>query len=123
MTVQWSETMITDICDHLASGKSILEIGALKGYPSAASIYREMHRNEDFATAIARAREAQQDHEADQCVRMADQATAEDWQLVKLRIWARQWRAAKLAPKRYGDRVEQVHSGQIGIREWLTEAN
>ena len=50
------------------------------------------------------AREAQQEYEADYCVEMADEATPENWQLVKLRIWARQWRAAKLAPRRYGDK-------------------
>ena len=47
----------------------------------------------------------------DQCVRMADEATPEDWQVVKMRIWARQWRASKLAPKKYGDKVEQTLVG------------
>ena len=37
---------------------------------------------------------------------MADMATPDDWQVVKLRIWARQWRASKLAPKKYGDKLE-----------------
>jgi hypothetical protein len=36
---------------------------------------------------------------------MADEATAENRQTVRLRIWARQWRAAKLAPKKYGDKT------------------
>lgn len=102
---EWSEELVGDICDHLATGKSLLEIAKLEGYPSAATMYRQMARDPAFATSIARAREAQQDHEADKCIEMADQATAEDWQVVKLRIWARQWRAAKLAPKRYGDKV------------------
>jgi len=35
---------------------------------------------------------AQQKNGAARCVEMADEATLEDWQLVKLRIWARQWR-------------------------------
>ena len=37
---------------------------------------------------------------------MADAATPEDWQVVKLRIWARRWRASKLAPKVYGERID-----------------
>lgn len=114
MTIKWSDELIKDICDHIASGKSMLEVACLQGYPSAASMYRQLARDETFATAIARAREAQQDHEADLCVKMADEATNEDWQVVKLRIWARQWRAAKLAPKKYGDKVLQEHTGKDG---------
>lgn len=112
MTIDWSEDLVTDICDHLSTGKSILEVGNLKGYPSSDSIYRQMHRDAGFAAAIARAREAGQDYEADACVQMADHADAENWQVVKLRIWARQWRAAKLAPKRYGDKVDLNHGGE-----------
>lgn len=106
MTIKWTDELVTDICDHIATGKSMIEIGSLQGYPSSDSMYRQMARDEDFAAAIARAREAQQDHEADACVRMADMATVEDHQVVKLRIWARQWRASKLAPKKYGDKLE-----------------
>jgi hypothetical protein len=32
---------------------------------------------------------------------------------VRLQIWARQWRAAKLAPKVYGDQVHHDVSGEI----------
>jgi hypothetical protein len=59
-----------------------------------------------FAERVSKARAAQQDREIEECVLMADQATPEDWQVVKLRIWARQWRASKLAPKKYGDKLE-----------------
>ena len=51
------------------------------------------------APDIARAREAQQHALVDQTVAMADAATVENWQLVRLQIQARQWRAGKLAPK------------------------
>jgi hypothetical protein len=106
---------MTDICDHLTTGKSLIEISRLEGYPSADSMYRQMARDEDFAARIARAREAGQDHEADAIVDMADKATAEDWQVVKLRMAARQWRAAKLSPKRYGDKVELAHTGKVNV--------
>jgi hypothetical protein len=47
---------------------------------------------------------------------MADKATAEDWQVVKLRIWARQWRASKLAPKKYGEKIDHNHGGGMTIK-------
>jgi hypothetical protein len=40
----------------------------------------------------------------------------------RLRIDARKWLASKMAPKKYGDRVEQAHSGgdkPIGIVNWI----
>lgn len=116
--IQWSEALMTDICDHLTTGKSLIEISRLQGYPSSDSMYRQMAKDPDFAARIARAREAGQDHEADAIVAMADMATAEDWQVVKLRMAARQWRAAKLAPKRYGDKVEV--SGGLEVEERRT---
>lgn len=105
MTIQWSEELMTDICDHLTTGKSLLDVAKLKGYPSADSMYRQMAKDEAFAARIAQARAAGQHHEADMCVKMADDATTENHQVVKLRIWARQWRASKLNPKAYGDKV------------------
>ena len=34
-------------------------------------------------------------------------------------IWAHQWRAAKMRPKRYGDKIDHKHSGSltIGIKQ------
>jgi len=74
-----------------------------------------MAADAEFKTFIARAREAQQHAMIDETVDMADQATPEDWQAVKLRIWARQWRAAKLAPRDYGERITQEHTGSVGF--------
>jgi hypothetical protein len=90
------------------------KICAKKTMPVSSAVYLEMARNAEFRSIIARAREAQQDAEADRIVDMADDATAEDWQVVKLRIWARQWRASKLAPKKYGDRQQLEHTGKDG---------
>jgi terminase small subunit-like protein len=104
--INWTEDLITAICDALTEGFGINEIGAMPGMPSERAIYRHMAKDEAFGRRIARAREAQQEYEADKTVVMADQATPEDWQVVKLRIWARQWRAAKLAPKKYAERVQ-----------------
>jgi len=105
--IVWDERLITRLCDEIAGGRPIREISETENWcPGEASIYRRMAKDEAFRIAIASARAAQQDREVDECVRMADLATPEDWQVVKLRIWARQWRASKLAPKKYGDKLE-----------------
>jgi hypothetical protein len=104
-----------EICDRLSGGEAITEICGPADMPSLHDVYLKMAQNEDFRERIARAREAQQHHEADKCVQMADDATAEDWQVVRLRIWARQWRASKLAPKTYGDKLQTEHSGNLTL--------
>jgi hypothetical protein len=101
--------IVDRISDGLISGLSIRKVCAPDDMPSVSVVYLEMAKNEDFRNAIAHARDLQQDAMVDETVDMADDATVEDWQLVKMQIWARQWRASKLAPKRYGDR--QILSG------------
>jgi hypothetical protein len=72
-----------------------------------------MARDASYFAIIARAREAQQQAIIDATVDMADKATAEDWQVVRLRIWARQWQAAKLAPKQFGERMRHEVEAEV----------
>ena len=51
---------------------------------------------------------------------MADAATEADYNVVKLRIWARQWRASKLAPKKYGDRSDVNVTQTIDVADRIT---
>lgn len=98
-------TVVETLCDRIASGLGVSEVCEASDMPGETTVYIRMANDEAFRSRIARAREAQQEHEIDRTVAMADAATIEDHQVVKLRIWARQWRASKLAPKKYGDRT------------------
>ena len=106
--IEWTEEMKDRIFDLIATGSSIAEIAGTQGFPVQSTFYRKMADDDEFARFIARAREAQQDHEADYCIELADSATPEDYNVKKLQIWARQWRAGKLAPKKYGDKPEII---------------
>lgn len=102
---------LDELCARIAEGRGIKEVCRDEDMPSDTEVFRRMANDEEFAARIARAREAQQEAEAERIVDMADEATHENWQVVKMRIWARQWRAAKLAPKKYGDKVTQTIEG------------
>lgn len=102
----YTEGVLDAICSRMVSGESIRQICDDRDMPSRTAVLQACAANEEFAASIARARELQQDAIADEIVDMADMATVEDHQVVKLRIWARQWRAAKLHPKKYGERVQ-----------------
>jgi hypothetical protein len=106
--------MAHKIAERLAGGESMREISADPNMPASNMIYQAMHLNEAFRSVIARGREAQQEAEIEKTVTIADAATPETVNVAKLRIWARQWRAAKLAPKKYGEKVVQEHTGADG---------
>lgn len=93
---------VARLCDLLVGGMSMGQACAREDCPSKTAVYARMASDDTFRTIIARAREAQQHAMIDDTIDLADSATPGDWQVVKLRIWARQWRAAKLAPKFYG---------------------
>lgn len=97
--------VVEDLLDRIAAGRSILQVCEDVDMPAESTVYLRMARDAEFRSLIAQAREAQQEREADHTVDMADKATNEDWQVVKLRIWARQWRMGKLAPKKYSEKL------------------
>lgn len=108
------EGALQRVCDALIEGLSIKQACKPDNMPRWQEIYLEMQRDEEVRNAIAHAREAQQEVTADDIVDMADLATPDDHNVVKLRIWARQWRAAKLAPKKYGERQSIEVTADIG---------
>lgn len=111
----YANGILMQICDGLSQGLSIKHICEPDTMPHFTEVYREMKKNQDVATAIAQAREAQQDFIADEIIEMADTATPETVNVVKLQIWARQWRAAKLAPKKYGEKQSVEVTADIGV--------
>lgn len=106
------EAAVQRLCDYLAEGMSVTAATAMPDAPSAKEMYIRCARDEEFGKRIARAREYQQAALIDQTLAMADAATPENWQVVRMQIWARQWHAAKLAPKVYGEKI--AHTGGDG---------
>ena len=128
------------ICMMLSEGMSLRQIlkadkaGVL---PAQSTVYEWLLRFPSFSEQYARAREEQADTNADEILDIADEMPPEytdkdgktsldqtyiAWQ--KNRIEARKWTAAKLRPKKYGDRValEGVEGG-AAIKTEDTNAN
>ena len=119
----FSEEKARIICDRLADGESLRSICRDEGMPVLQTVYGWMHTRPSFVEQYLRAREEQAETHADIIVDLSD-ATPETlpvydrdgnvielkldsaWvQWMRQRIEARKWVAAKLRPKRYGDRV------------------
>lgn len=87
-------------------GNSLVKICEGKGMPNRSTIIRWQTTNEDFATRCARAREMQADLMDDKILDVADNSTTETAAADRVKISAYQWRASKLAPKKYGDKLD-----------------
>jgi len=100
----YNEEMADIICDRLSEGESLLAISREKDMPSYSTVLRWLDASEEFRGKYARARDVQQDYLIEEAGEIADRATPETVQVARLRCEQRRWNAAKLAPKKYGDR-------------------
>jgi hypothetical protein len=100
-----------EICRRLAEGESLTAICKDAHMPARSTVSLWVVDNrEGFSDEYARARDQGLDRMADEVMEIADGAS-EDVQRDRLRFDARRWYLSKLAPKRYGDKVTQVHEG------------
>lgn len=107
----YNQETADEICKRLASGESLRGICRDAGMPSEALVRSwAVDDVNGFAAQYARARETQADSLAEEIIEIAD--TEEDPQRARVRVDARKWFASKVAPKRYGDKVDLNVGGQ-----------
>ena len=110
----YSPELTARICERLAVGESLRSICRDDAMPSMASIFLWLSKHPEFSEQYARAREAQAESHADRIVEIADDDTI-DPNHKRIMVDARKWVASKLKPKRYGDKAEVEHKGDVGI--------
>jgi hypothetical protein len=121
------------ICALLAEGLSLRSICRQDGMPAIALVLTWLRDEPAFLIQYTRAREAQADALAEDILEIADDGR-NDWmeredpenpgynfngehiQRSKLRVDARKWLASKMAPKKYGEKVETAHTGAVEVR-------
>ena len=117
------------ICERLAAGESLRRICRDAGYPNERLVRRwVIEDRQGFAAMYARARDIGLDTLADEVLEIADTiengvtVTRDDAGVTKvtrgdmiahrrLRFDARRWYLSKLAPKKYGDKLDLMHRG------------
>lgn len=114
----FTQEIADEICARIAKGDSLRSICANDDFlPSERTIYRWLDDNEAFCQQYARAREMQADAKFDEAWQIATSATPESVQVARLQIDTIKWQTGKLAPKKYGDKVDATvkHEGQVGL--------
>lgn len=104
----YSDALAEVICDRIAAGESMRAICRDAGMPDRVTVLRWLAAHEDFAAKCARARELQADVVDEEIVDMLQDVKMGtlDPQAARVLLAGYQWRASKLAPKKYGDKLE-----------------
>lgn len=110
----YTEERAADICALLGEGNSLKDICELENMPTRSTVYLWLAKHKEFSDMYARAREEQADTFADEIVSIADTATNETANAVRVRVDARKWVASKLKARTYGDKQQMEHSGPGG---------
>ena len=127
----YSAKIAAEICTRIAEGESLRSVCKDSGMPHKATVCRWLALHEDFQTQYARAHDWQAELIAEEILEIADDAS-NDWKLIerdgearwvldleniqraRLRIDTRKWMLARLAPKKYGERIRREHSSPNG---------
>lgn len=132
---KFTQELADQICDLIAtSSKGLRAICAeLKISPSSVYLWLANEDNKAFSDRYARAKEQQADFLAEEIIEISDAlfetterteclsgegsytsaTTKDNYNRSRLMIDARKWLAAKLAPKKYGDKLDIEYSGNV----------
>jgi hypothetical protein len=116
-TSSYSDEIAETICTRIANGEGLRAICRDEEMPGRQTVLDWLNDEKrlDFRTRYARAREIQGDYLDEEMQAVADTATPETVHVARLRVLTMQWRASKLAPKKYGDKVELEHAGSVKV--------
>tara|TARA_R100001463_G_scaffold129191_2_gene187957 strand:+ start:926 stop:1312 length:387 start_codon:yes stop_codon:yes gene_type:complete len=108
----YSKELAEKICKELSCGMSLRSICEAEDMPDRWTVWDWLRKDQDFSHQYARAREDQAEHYADEMVEIAD--TTDDPQRAKLQIDARKWKASRMAPRKWGDKITNEVTGPDG---------
>ena len=127
----FTQEIFDRICERMAEGESLRAICKTKGFPAKRTVMRWVENDEALQKQYAKAQMDRIDHYAEQIVDIADECRVgkkvttkangdvetvevDMVERAKVQIDARKWICARMAPKKYGDRVLNEHAGADG---------
>lgn len=130
----YSVETTTQICIRLGLGESLREICRDEAMPDKSTVMRWLASHSEFRDQYASAREAQADYYAEEIIEISDDGS-NDWMerqrsdgsteevenkeilnRSRLRVDTRKWLMARMAPKKYGDKldIDQKTTHEVG---------
>ena len=110
----YSEELADALFEMIVTGQSLTAICQREDMPHKATVYRWLGQNEEFRRRYAMACEYRAEHLGDEIIDIADNGAPDDTQRARLMVSTRQWLMAKMAPKKYGDKITNEIGGIEG---------
>jgi hypothetical protein len=101
---KYNSALADEICERLAHGETLRKMVLDDHMPASSAIYRWLDSNESFKEQYAQARVRQADYYAEMII--DESFGAHDASIGRLRMDALKWASSKIAPKKYGDKIE-----------------
>jgi len=125
----YTEELADLFCQRIADGESTVKICRDESMPSRRTIFQWLDKYEDFSHKYAKAKEVAVENLMDELIDIADDSSNDtyeddkgnikvDTEVVsrsRLRVDTRKWVIMKLAPKKYGDKLEQTADTTLTI--------
>lgn len=106
--IRYGQSVTKRICERLAKGEPWSSFCNTKGFPCYAALYDWSEKHPEFADAVARARQQGADYCAHKALTVAEGATKETLPQDRLLVATLMRRAALIAPKAWGGKVEKA---------------
>lgn len=135
----YTQELADRLCALLADGQSMRKVCENDWAPDKASVFMWLRTRPEFLDQYTRAKQEAADSMVDDMLDIADDArndymsvndpdnpgykfNGEHVNRSRLRVDARKWIAAKLKPKKYGEKVEHEHSGRLTLEQLVTQS-
>jgi hypothetical protein len=119
----YSPELAAAICERMSEGKSLRAVCRSDDMPAASTVHRWLTERPEFQEQYGSACEARTEALFEECLEIADDSEKDvrveegedgprmvvDWEVInraKLRVDTRKWMVGKLAPKKYGERLQ-----------------
>lgn len=108
----YNQTTADRLCRYLAVGESLRKATKHEGMPSIQTVFTWMRNHPDFLEQYTRAKQEAADALVEEMLDIADSETP-DVNRDRLRVETRKWIAAKLKPKKYGEKMQVDNTHRI----------
>ena len=114
--IDWTKELEDEIIQAIENGEGLRAWCSVEGRPSRRSVLYRQRENEEFCTKCERAREAAGELSAEEQNEIAQKCLSGEItpDVARVVLNAKQWRAAKLASKTYGEKQKHEIGGIDG---------
>ena len=116
----YSQEVADAICARMAEGKSLRSIVRGEGMPGLSTVMTWLNERPAFQEQYTRAMYMRADAKFDELDDVSEDAENSESpvKIAGLRLKADniKWQLARMNSKKYGDKIETTHAGEVGIR-------